>query len=188
MSVHEVALKKAENLEGLKDILPDFAKDIRLNLSAVVKEDGNSGLTLNQVYGTALASAYATRNTARSSRRSQGEVSGTCSRPKKSMPPKAAATIMGMNNVYYRAIHMIEDEELGKMPAGLRMNVLSNPGVDKATFRSCLNWPSPPSTAAADACRPMRAASNMQGLSKAAVQHGLKIAAVISAAAQALSI
>jgi alkyl hydroperoxide reductase subunit D len=185
MSVHEVALKKAENIEGLKDILPDFAKDIRLNLSAVVKEDSNSGLTLNQVYGTALASAYATRN-GTVIQAITGEVSAVLS-AEEINAAKAAATIMGMNNVYYRAIHMIEDAELGKMPAGLRMNVISNPGVDKATFElfemavSAING--------CGGCLQAHARGiENAGLSKAAVQHSLKIAAVISAAAQALSI
>lgn len=185
MTVHEIALKKAENLESLKEILPDFAKDIRLNLSSVIKEDGVSGLTLKQVYGTALASAYATRNTS-VIQAITGEVSATLS-AEEINAAKAAATIMGMNNVYYRAVHMLEDEEIGKMSAGLRMNILSNPGVDKATFEvfelavSAING--------CGGCLQAHARGiEHAGLSKAAVQHGLKIAAVISASAQALSI
>src|SRR5262249_31657673 len=44
------------------------------------------------------------------------------------------AAIMGMNNVYYRAMHLISNPEYRTMPARLRMNVLANPGVDKADF------------------------------------------------------
>ena len=62
MTVHEIAINRATTLDALRDALPDFAKDIRLNLGSVIKEDPNAGLTLAQVHGIALASAYATRN------------------------------------------------------------------------------------------------------------------------------
>ena len=39
-----------------------------------------------------------------------------------------------MNNIYYRATHLIHNDEYGTMRAGLRMNVMANPGVDKMTF------------------------------------------------------
>ena len=41
---------------------------------------------------------------------------------------------MGMNNVYYRALHLMKNAEYRTMPARLRMNVLASPGVDKANF------------------------------------------------------
>ena len=47
---------------------------------------------------------------------------------------KTAATLMAMNNVYYRAIHLAENKELTAMPANLRMNGLANHGVDKEDF------------------------------------------------------
>ena len=47
---------------------------------------------------------------------------------------KAAAAIMGMNNVYYRATHLLTNKEYATLPARLRMNVLANPGVEKADF------------------------------------------------------
>ena len=46
----------------------------------------------------------------------------------------AAAAIMGMNNVYYRFLHLVEDEEYKQLPARLRMNVIGNPGIDKFDF------------------------------------------------------
>ena len=45
-----------------------------------------------------------------------------------------AAAIMAMNNVYYRFIHLCSDKSYGTMPAGLRMNLIGNPGVDKKAF------------------------------------------------------
>lgn len=185
MTVHEVALKHAQNIEGLKELLPDFAKDIRLNLSSVLKEDPNSGLTLNQVYGIALASAFATRSHAVIHAIS-GEVSSQLS-PEEINAAKSAATIMAMNNVYYRATYMTGDEEIGKMPAGLRMNVIGNPGIDKVTFE--LYSLAVSSINGCGACiQSHSGAVQHGGLPKTAVQHSFRIAAVISAAAQALSI
>jgi len=39
-----------------------------------------------------------------------------------------------MNNIYYRFVHLASNKEYGSMPARLRMNVIGNPGVDKADF------------------------------------------------------
>ncbi|MBI1215921.1 MAG: alkyl hydroperoxide reductase [Alphaproteobacteria bacterium] len=185
MSVHELATPKAANIDSLKDMIPDFAKDIRLNLSSVLKQDPNAGLSLEQVHGTALAAAYATRNRAIIDAVT-GEVAQTLT-PEEANAAKAAATIMAMNNIYYRSTYMTQDEEIGKMPAGLRMNVIGNPGIDKATFElyslavSAINGCS--------ACIVSHSnAVQHGGLPKAAVQQAFKIAAVLNAAAQALEI
>ena len=47
---------------------------------------------------------------------------------------KAAAAIMGMNNVYYRSLHLLKNQEYRTLPARLRMNIIANPGVDKSDF------------------------------------------------------
>ena len=39
-----------------------------------------------------------------------------------------------MNNVYYRFVHLVGNEEYGKLPARLRMNVIGAPGIDKTDF------------------------------------------------------
>jgi len=41
---------------------------------------------------------------------------------------------MAMNNVYYRFTHLVGNEEYATMRAGLRMNVMANPGCDKIDF------------------------------------------------------
>ena len=41
---------------------------------------------------------------------------------------------MAMNNVYYRFVHLASNKEYGTLPAKLRMNVIGNPGIDKADF------------------------------------------------------
>lgn len=179
-------LPHVNNIETLKDALPDFAKDIRLNLSAVIKaDDVSGGLSLNHVMGVALAAAYATRNRTVIAAL-EGETASMLS-PEEINAAKAAATVMAMSNIYYRSTYMVGDDEIGKLPAGLRMNVIGNPGVDKVTFElyslgvSAINGCS--------ACLAAHAkGAQAHDVSKVGVQHTLRIAAVLFAAAQAVSI
>lgn len=173
------------NIDGLRDQLGDFAKDIRLNLSSVIKQDPNSGLTLNQVYGIALASAYATKHPAVIAAIA-GETAATLT-AEEINAAKAAASVMAMNNVYYRFIHLAHDTELSQLPAGLRMNVIASPGIDKVTFElyslavSAING--------CGLCIESHAAAvQKHEVSKTGVQHCVRISAVLAAAAQALSI
>ncbi len=178
-------MDSAINIESLKELMPDYARDIKLNLSSVLQQEEASGLSLNQVMGVALACAYATR-----SQKVAGAVLGAARgvlTEEELNAARAAATIMAMNNVYYRSSYMAQDEELGQMPARLRMNVIGNPGVDKSTFElyalgvSAIN--------ACSACVVSHStAVQSHGLPKAGVQHVFKIAAVLEAAAQALFI
>ena len=120
------------NLDELKATLPDYAKDLRLNLDSVLAESGAPGLTRKQIAIIAMASAIASRHapltraiTARfSDELSEAEANGA----------RAAAAIMGMNNVYYRFVHLVGDDEYAKLRASLRMNVMANPGCDKVDF------------------------------------------------------
>lgn len=92
------------NLEELKTQLPDYAKDIKLNLASVLTEEGAPGLSQVQIYAITLASAIATNNSALINATlkttdihlTDAEINGA----------KAAATIMSMNNIYYRFIHL----------------------------------------------------------------------------------
>ena len=47
------------SIEALKSALPDYAKDLKLNLSNVLT---TPGMTPSQIWGTALAAAIAARN------------------------------------------------------------------------------------------------------------------------------
>lgn len=172
-------------IESLRDRLPDFAKDTRLNLSSVLKEDPGSGLSLKQIYGVALASAYTTRQpdliTAL-----EAEAASVLS-PEEMTAAKAAATIMAMNNIYYRFTHLAHDPDLSKMPVGLRMNVIANPGIPKADFELAAL-----AVSALNGCglcieSHVKTAEH-SGISKQGIQHSIKIAAVLNAAAQALAI
>ena len=119
-------------IDAIRDALPDYARDLKLNLGSVLTPGGAPGLNDKQIWSIALASAIAARNTgfARSieaqsrAHLADVEVEGA----------KAAAAIMGMNNIYYRFLHLVEDAEYQSMPARLRMNVIANHGIDKLDF------------------------------------------------------
>jgi alkyl hydroperoxide reductase subunit D len=116
-------------LEALRERLPDPAKDLRLNLQAVL---GESSLTTAQKYGVALASAIASRS---------GSLQDALTGETRAQAGEevvedalAAAALMGMNNVYYRFRHMIGKEGCGQLPARLRMNRLVKPAGSKLDF------------------------------------------------------
>ena len=171
------------SLEQLKDQLPDYAKDTRLNLSSVLTVEGAPDLSINQIHGVALSSAYATKNQAviaaikEEVALSEAEHEAT----------KAAATIMGMNNIYYRFVHLVGDEEYKKMPAKLRMNVIGAPGIPKVDFELYSL-----AVSAINGCGMCIEAHNHEvlkaGVSKLGVQSVIRIAAVINASAQGLTI
>jgi alkyl hydroperoxide reductase subunit D len=116
-------------IEELKNALPDYAKDLKLNLGSVLAQPG---LTDAQVWGTALAAAVASRH-AGTLRAVSAEAEQRLS-PEIVRAAKGAAAIMGMNNVYYRFTHAIAGKEYGKMRAGLRMNIIASHGVSVLDF------------------------------------------------------
>lgn len=120
------------DLTNLKNLIPEHAKDLKLNVSSVLTAEGAPGLTEQQILATALASAIAARNPEllREVERFTAErLDGH-----QSSAARAAASIMGMNNIYYRFVHLVGNDDYAKLPAKLRMNVLGNPGVDKTDF------------------------------------------------------
>lgn len=171
--------------EYLKQQMPDYAKDTKLNLGKVLSEEGAEGLKQNQIDMIAMASAYATKqktvigailNHVRDTL-SEAEITAA----------KAAATIMGMNNVYYRFAHLVSDKEYARMPANLRMNIIGNPGVDKVDFELMSL-----AVSAINGCGMCIDAHVHEvikaGINKQGVQSAIRIAAVLNAAAQALVI
>ncbi len=119
-------------ISDIKNRIPGYAKDLKLNLSSVLTPEGAPGLSATQIKATALASAIAARNT---SFARELETAFTGDVDDKSIEAaKAAAAIMGMNNVYYRFLHLAQDGDYANMPARLRMNVIGSPGVDKVDF------------------------------------------------------
>ncbi len=117
------------SIETLKNALPAYAKDLKLNLSSLA---GEAGLSEQQRAGTFIASAIAAGSPT-VIQAMLGEFA-----PKLSTQAldaaKAAAAIMGMNNVYYRFAHLVSAPDYKTLPARLRMNVIGSPGVEKVDF------------------------------------------------------
>jgi lipoyl-dependent peroxiredoxin subunit D len=119
-------------LDQIKSSLPDYAKDLRLNLDSVLSEHGAPGLTRKQIALMALASAIASRHQPLTGAIAQ--FASQYADEAESNGARAAAAMMAMNNVYYRFTHLVGSEEFATMRAGLRMNVMANPGGSKIDF------------------------------------------------------
>jgi alkyl hydroperoxide reductase subunit D len=115
-------------LATIKELIPDYAKDIRLNLDGTI---ARSSLTPEQALGAALAAAFAAKSqTLTDAIRN----SGALAEPDASAA-LTAASLMGMNNAYYPFTEFTEDKELQQTPAQLRMNAYaSNGGTSKVNF------------------------------------------------------
>lgn len=118
------------DIDTLVDGLPSYAKDLKLNYSALVRQ--NTELTEQQLWGTVVASAIATRSTGLTDVALDEGVKHLSSQAMEAA--KSAAAVMGMNNIYYRFLHLTENEKYGTLPAKLRMNGLRTHGVDPVDF------------------------------------------------------
>ncbi len=117
------------SIQTLKDRLPEYAKDLKLNLGSLAAET-----VLNDTLkaGTFVAAAFASRNPEVIAA-VNAEFTGKLA-PADFTAAKAAAAIMGMNNIYYRFLHLSENAEYQRLPAKLRMNVIAAPGTAKENF------------------------------------------------------
>jgi alkyl hydroperoxide reductase subunit D len=168
------------SLEALKSRLPDYARDLKLNLSSLAAEPT---LTEQQRAGSFIVSALAARNP---------EVTaailaefGPRLSPAALEAAKAAHAVMSMNNVYYRFTHLAAAPEYRTLPARLRMNAMAKPGVEKVDFEL---WSL--AVSAVNGCgmcidsheKVLRQA----GLGVEAIQAAVRIAAVVHAIAATL--
>ena len=170
------------SLDTLRDRLPAYAKDLSLNLSSLANE---TALTDQQKWGAFLAAAHAVgQRTVVAAVEAAAQAAGLTLPAAEAA--KVAAAIMGMNNVYYRSLHLISNPEYRTMPARLRMNVLANPGVEKADFEL---WST--AVSAVNGCG-MCLDSHEAELKKHAVpaqniQAALRIAAVVNAVSRVIA-
>jgi lipoyl-dependent peroxiredoxin subunit D len=116
-------------LDELVETLPSYARDLKLNLSSLLSQ---TELTEQQTWGTVVASAVASRND--DIIRSTFADAASHLSPPVVEAAKGAAAIMGMNNVYYRFLHLTSNEKYRTIPARLRMNILRSHGVDPLDF------------------------------------------------------
>ena len=168
-------------LDALKARLPDHLRDLRLNLAIVT---GASNLSSRQHWGAALASAYAARNP--DVIRAIAAAAAPHLDPPARKAAEAAASVMAMNNVYYRFLHHLgEGNAYQALPARLRMQAIGNPGVDHLDFELwCL------AVSAINGCGACVASHEQVVRSKAAtapmIQDAVRIAAVVHALAASL--
>ena len=168
------------SIDTLKDRLPDYAKDLRINLGIIAS---STALTPQQAWGTAIAAAVTARSpevlaqiTADASAHLSPDVIAAA---------KAAAAIMGMNNVYYRFTHFM-GAEYAAMPARLRMQIIGKPGVDHADFELwCLA--SSAITGCEQCVRSHEKVVRDKGGTKEAIQDAVRIASVVQAVALTLA-
>jgi alkyl hydroperoxide reductase subunit D len=164
------------SIDTLKQQLPEYAKDLKLNLSSLVTSPSN--MTDQQLWGTMLASALASRS-ATVIQAIQEEAASHLDEAAINAA-KAAAAIMAMNNIYYRFIHLSSDKQYQTMPARLRMNVIAKPGVDRVDFEL---WSL--AVSAINGCGMCIDSHAKELLSKdisaETVQHAIRIASIIHA-------
>jgi alkyl hydroperoxide reductase subunit D len=170
------------SIDALCEALPAYAADLRVNLAFAADE---AILTNQQKWGCFVACAYAVgqpdvvRNiNIQAEGRGAGNEAMTAAR--------AAASIMAMNNVYYRALHLISNPEYRSQPTHLRMSVLTRPGVDKTDFELwCF------AVSAVNACGLCLDAHEgelrKRGVSPLQIQAALRIAAVVTAVSRVIA-
>lgn len=115
--------------EQLLDLFPNYARDIKLNLGAVLKQ---TELTPQQLWGTVVASAIASRNELLT--RTLVPHAAAFLSPEALDAAKSAAAVMAMNNVYYRFLHMPKSDKYQTIPAKLRMQAIRTHGVEHVDF------------------------------------------------------
>ncbi|HYF22333.1 MAG TPA: carboxymuconolactone decarboxylase family protein [Caulobacteraceae bacterium] len=168
------------SLDALREALPSYAKDLSLNLSSLATE---TVLNQQQLQGTFLASAYAVGTPAVVQ---AVEAWADALTPEARDAAKAAAAIMGMNNIYYRALHLMHNQEYRTLPAKLRMNVIANPGAPKLDFEL---WST--AVSAINGCGACLDAHENElrkhGATNTQVQAALRIASVVHAVSRVLA-
>lgn len=168
-------------LEHLMEQIPDYAKDLRLNLQTVLRQPE---LTPQQLWGTAVASAITSRV--------PDLVAAITSEATKHLTPQAldaartAAALMGMNNVYYRFLHLAANEKYKTIPARLRMNGIRTHGIEPVDFELfCV------AVSAINGCGACvdshERVVREKGLSEEAVAAAIRIASVVKAVAGVLA-
>ncbi|MDP3176235.1 MAG: carboxymuconolactone decarboxylase family protein [Phenylobacterium sp.] len=164
------------SLDALRETLPVYAKDLSLNLSSLASE---TLLTNQQKWGAFVASAHAV-GAPGVIRALEAAATEAGLSPEALNAAKAASAMMGMNNVYYRALHLLQNPEYRTLPARLRMNIIANPGVEKVDFEL---WCT--AVSAINGCGACLDSHEQElkkhGVPNTAIQAALRIGAVVNA-------
>lgn len=111
----------ADALAPVKAVIPEDAKDLRLNLGSVIER---CSLTAEEAAGAALAAAIM----ARSPDLVEAFESIDDLSPEHRTGARTAAALMAMNTTWYPYVELADDAELATAPAGLRMNAYTTRG------------------------------------------------------------
>ena len=117
------------SLKQFADTLPEYAKDIRLNLGSILSDQL---MPAERKLGLLLACAHGSGHrplVAAAEAEAEGKLSDS-----QANAARGAAAVMAMNNVYYRFVHLASNPEYGKLPARLRMNFIGQHGISKDDF------------------------------------------------------
>ena len=169
-------------LEEIRESLPEAARDLKIGLQSVL---GAESLSVQQRWGVAVACAHAARNPAlRDAMLAEARASGAAHAILDDA--RAAAALMGMNNVFYRAKHML-GEAYATKPARLRMQRIARPAGEKVDFELMSL-----AVSAINGCEVCVTAHEKTvregGLGEDAVIDALRIAAVVHGVACALEL
>lgn len=118
------------SLDALIDSLPASARDLKLNYSTLVRN--NPELTPQQLWGTVVVSAIATRSASLTAAALEAAAEKLSDQALEAA--KASAAVMGMNNIFYRFQHLSSNPKYATMPARLRMNALRGHGIEEVDF------------------------------------------------------
>ena len=169
------------SIDVLKDRLPEYARDLKLNLSSLESEQL---LSTQQKAGSFIAAALAANHAPTT--QAVVDVFGSELSPEALNAAKIAASLMAMNNIYYRFVHLVPAADYKTLPAKLRMTAMAKPGVDKVDFEL---WSLVVS--AVNGCgmclESHEKVLREHGLSAEQVQAGIRIAATVHAAARTLA-
>ena len=165
------------SLKEFADTFPDYAKDLRLNMSSLLADQllgdvRKYGLILACAHGTGYKPIVAAAEAEAAGKLDEAHANAA----------RAAAAVMAMNNVYYRFVHLASNPVYGTLPAKLRMNVIGAQGIDKADFELfCL------AVSAQNGCGlcidSHEKVLNQHGVKPETIQAAARIAAVIKAVA-----
>ena len=173
------------SIDIIKESLKDYAKDTRINIGNVLTPEGAPGLSEKQIFGSALSVAMSLADSflvkqllaAGENILSEQDINGV----------KIAVSLMGMNNIYYRTIHLAEDQDLSQRPAALRMTMMAKPGIDGKDFE-IYSLAISAITGCGMCIKSHSQKLKQEGLPVEGIQSAIRIASVIHAAHKSLNI
>jgi alkyl hydroperoxide reductase subunit D len=171
------------SVDALRDKFPEPAKDTKANLGGLASSEV---FDADQIWGVTLASAYYLRDkTLSAALLADAKAAGASDAVLEDA--QAAATLMGMNTVYFRFRHLVHKEAYSQKPARLRMQWMARPKTSKALFE--LMSLAIAALAGCEVCIKAHEATLLQhGLGEEHVHEAARFAAILHGAKVALQL